>query len=59
MRPATQRQKDKMRELGIEFDSDIELDEAAELIRDKDDRIIVGGVKLNENSLVENSDWED
>jgi DUF971 family protein len=55
MKPATERQKARMRELGIEFDDNLDMDEAAEILRD---HLPPSEIKLNltEHALVELSE---
>lgn len=60
---ATERQKLKMNELGINFDDSTTLDEAAELIR-RENKLRnnfneIRRVKLNDNCMVVASEWED
>lgn len=55
MKLATDRQKNRMTELGIEFDAEMEMDEAAEILREHLKPVAVK-FTLNENSLMERSE---
>ena len=67
MQLASENQKNKMRKLGIQFTDDITIEEAREALADE----LLDGVEvekknninnnksIGENTLVENSDWND
>lgn len=62
MKPATEKQKIKMRELGIQFCEDITMDEAREALQAENEKKPTQRKNVTDigyNSIVENSDWED
>lgn len=51
MKLATERQKEKLTSLGIDFDSDLTLEDAAELIRENEAPKFLAPLKLNISAM--------